>query len=190
MTLKKKYPKEWNKEDILGIFKDLDDYFVKKRETIAVTVIGGVAIVLQDFQERSTNDLDLAPVSDARRLLKACDKLGITAQIVTLVSTVDLNDVERRPLFTGRALTIYGIGAEDLIRLKLERFQKHDPEDIYAIIQKHKLPYERFVQLVSEGKIDFIGRVEEYLVSAQLVVERMYADKFEDFSRRFGLSVP
>lgn len=184
MSVKKKYPKEWNKETILRILRDLDDYFVNRGERVEVVAIGGVAIVLQDFQSRSTNDFDMAPMEDAERLLKACHKLGIDAQVVTLASTVDFHEVERISLFAGKALTLYSVGAEDLIRLKLERFRKHDPEDIYAIIEKENFPYERFVALVKEGKIDFIGRVDEYLVSAQLVVERMYPDKSEDFSRR------
>jgi hypothetical protein len=185
VTLKKKYPKEWDKNTIMEILQDLDDYLARKGEKVVVTAIGGIVIVLQDFQPRSTNDLDVAPVSDADRLLKACEKLGIKAQIVTLSSTVDFNTIERLPLFTGKVLTLYGVGAEDLIRLKLERFKKHDPEDIYAIIRKEKFSYEQFVALVNEGKGCFVGRVEEYLVSAQLVVERMYPDKFDDFSRRF-----
>lgn len=79
-------------------------------------------------------------------------------------------------------------GAEDLIRLKLERFKKHDPEDIYAIIRKEKFSYERFAALVKKGKADYVGRVEEYLVSAQLVVERMYSENCKNFSREFGLT--
>jgi uncharacterized nucleotidyltransferase DUF6036 len=185
---KKKYPKEWDKNTIREILQDLDDYLAAKGEKLTVTAIGGIAIVLQDFQLRSTNDLDLAPVSDAARLLKACVRLGINAQIVTLCTTVDFNEIETTPVFTGVALTLNGVGAEDLIRLKLERFKKHDPEDIYAIIQKEQFPYERFAALVKEGKDYFIGRVEEYLVSAQLVVERMYPEKFAEFSREFGLS--
>lgn len=82
-----------------------------------------------------------------------------------------------------------GIGAEDLIRLKLERFQKHDPEDIYAIIQKEKYPYEGFAALVNDAKNDFIGRVDEYLVSAQIVVQRMYPEKFEAFSQLMRLPI-
>ena len=185
MAAKKKYPKEWNKKTILTIFKDLDDYFSKQGGRVNIIAIGGVAIVLQDFQTRSTNDLDVAPVSDAERLLKACDKLGINAQVVTLASTVDFNDIERIPLFAGRSLIVSGVNAEALIRLKLERFRKQDPEDIYAIIEKEKFPYEKFVALVKDGKTLFMGRVDEYLVSAQLVVERMYPEKFEDFKRLF-----
>lgn len=187
MTVRKKYPKAWDKDTIRRILRDLDDYFVKTGETVEVTALGGIVIVLQDFQPRSTNDIDMAPISDAPRLLEVCDELGITAQVVTLASTVDFNSVEKRRLFAGKALTLYGVGAEDLIRLKLERFKKHDPEDIYAIIRKENLPYERFAAIVNEGKGWFIGRVDEYLVSTQLVVERMYPDKFEEYSRRFGL---
>ncbi len=188
MRAKKKYPREWNKGIIQGILQDLDAELAKKGEAISVTAIGGVAIVLQGFIDRSTNDLDLAPISDALRLLRACERLGIDAQIVTQSSTVDFNVIEKIPLFKGKALEFLGVKGEDLIRLKLERFQKHDPEDIYAIIQKEKFPYERFAELVDEGRVDYIGRVEEYLISAHLVVERMYPDKLEDFSRRFRMS--
>jgi hypothetical protein len=186
MREKKKYPKEWDKKTILEILKDLDDYFVEKGERITVTAIGGIVIVLQGFQPRSTNDLDIAPISNADRLFKACEKLGISAEVVTLCSTVDFNDVQTKPVFSGKALTLNGIGAEDLIRLKLERFRKHDPEDIYAIIEKEKLPFERFVDLVKEGKSYYIGRVDEYLLSARLVVERMFAERLSEFDRLFG----
>lgn len=179
----KKYPREWDKQTILAILQDIDDYFAKRGEKIDVTAIGGVVIVLQDFQARSTNDLDLAPIADAERLLKACKRLGINAQTVTLTSTVDFNEVMRIPLFSGKALSFSGVGTEDLIRLKLERFKKQDPEDIYAIIEKEKFTYERFVALVTEAKEHYIGRMEEYLISAQLVVERMYPDKLENFKR-------
>jgi len=186
MRGKKKYPKEWDKNTILEILQDLDGYFMEKGEKATVTAIGGIVIVLQDFQPRSTNDLDIAPVSDADRLLKACKKLGISAEVVTLCSTVDFNDIRTKPVFTGKALTLNGVGAEDLIRLKLERFRKHDPEDIYAIIEKEKFPFERFVELVREGKSYYIGRVDEYLVSARLVVERMFSERLGEFDRLFG----
>lgn len=187
MTQKKKYPREWNKETIGAILKDLDSYFVKKGKKVSVTAIGGVAIVLQDFMPRSTNDLDLAPVDDAESFLEACSRLKIDAQVVTLSSTVDFKHIGKVLLFNGKALELFGVSGEDLIRLKLERFKKHDPEDIYAIIEKQKFPYERFVDLVKEGKIDFIGRVEEYLLSAQLVVERMYPARLAEFSLTFEM---
>ncbi|HEX5033503.1 MAG TPA: hypothetical protein VFW62_03400, partial [bacterium] len=95
-------------------------------------------------------------------------------------------EIERKKLFSGKALTLYGVGPEDLIRLKLERFRKHDPEDIYAIITAIDFPYEKFVDLVDDAKSYFIGRVEEYLTSAQLVVERMYPEKLSGFSHRYS----
>ena len=187
MAKNRKYPKDWDKQTILTIFADLDTELLKRQKRLSVVAIGGVVIVLQDFQSRSTNDLDIAPISDAEQLLEVCGDLGIHAQVVTLASTVDFTAVQKVRLFSGAALTVDGVGASDLIRLKLERFRKQDPEDIYAIIQKEKFPYDSFAAIVQEGRIDFIGRTEEYLLSAQIVVERMYPEHLEDFKKRFKL---
>ena len=81
---------------------------------------------------------------------------------------------------------VLSVMTEDLIRLKLERFRKQDPEDIYAIIQKEKLSYESFVALVKEGLSYFVGRPEAYQISAQIVVETVYADHIEDFKKHFN----
>lgn len=187
MTTRKKthYPREWNKETIQIILQDLDFHFTKKKKNIEVVVIGGVAIVLQEYQDRATNDFDLAPVSDAGYFLRACEQLGIDAQAITMSTTVDFNDVERIELFRGKSLTVFSVTSEDLIRLKLERFRKQDPEDIYAIIEKERLPYESFAKLVEEGSVIYIGRKENYLTSAQVVVETIYPDRVEDFKRTF-----
>ena len=179
--MKRRYPLEWNKNTILKILEDLDQYFSKQDESVEALVIGGVAIVLQNFQSRSTNDLDLAPVSGADRLLKACEKLNIPAQFVSLTSTVDFNAVEKIVLYEGKSLTLYSVSPTDLIRLKLERFRKHDPEDIYAIIKKKQMVFENFETLACEGATNFVGRTNEYILSAQIVVERMYPNHLDDF---------
>lgn len=186
MTIKREpsYPKEWNKETIQKILRDLDRYFAQKKTKVETVVIGGVAVVLQDFQNRATNDIDIAPVADVKKFLNACRALGIDAQCITLSTTVDFTAIERIPLFRGKALTVFSVTPEDLIRLKLERFRKQDPEDIYAIIQKVSLPYNRFVYLVKEGVSDFVGRRETYLLSAQVVAETMYPDKAEAFKKQ------
>lgn len=178
------YPKEWDKQTIQVILKDLDHTFFLKNKKVEIIAIGGVAIVLQDYQDRSTNDIDIAPLSGSEYFLRTCEELGIKAQSITLATTVDFNDTEKVLLFKGNALTVFSVTAEGLIRLKLERFRKQDPEDIYAIIQKEKLSYEDFVKLVKEGLSYFVGRVETYQISAQIVVETIYPDHIDDFKKR------
>jgi hypothetical protein len=42
------------KEDILQIFQEIDQELAQKKQRIQITVLGGFAIILQDFRERST----------------------------------------------------------------------------------------------------------------------------------------
>ena len=70
---------------------------------------------------------------------------------------------------------------EDLLQLKLERFRKQDPEDIYSIMQKTGVTFEQFFQWVKEGRSYYIGRESEYLLSARIVVERMFPERLSDF---------
>lgn len=75
------------------------------------------------------------------------------------------------------------ISKENLLKLKLERFRKQDPEDIYAIIGKANLSYENFKAIVKDMLPDFIGNPHELLLSAWLVVERMYPNQSLDFKK-------
>lgn len=75
------------------------------------------------------------------------------------------------------------MGIEDSLKLKLERFRKQDPEDIYAIIEKTAFPYEKFKGLVKEMLPDFIGNPRELVLSAWIVVERMYPAQAADFEK-------
>jgi len=178
---RKKYPREWTKETILEIFRDLDRHFKEKNRPVEILTIGGVPIVLQGFQNRSTNDIDLAPVRDSELFLKACHEAGIPGQIVTLCSTVDFNDVDAMLIFRGSFLKVFSVSPGDLIKLKLERFRKQDPEDIYSIMQKTGVTFEQFFQWVKEGRSYYIGRESEYLLSARIVVERMFPERLSDF---------
>lgn len=71
--------------------------------------------------------------------------------------------------------------AEELLKLKLERFRKQDPEDIYAIIEKAGISYDQFKSIAQEMLLFFIGNPRELLLSALIVVERMYPEKQDDF---------
>ena len=84
-------------------------------------------------------------------------------------------------LFRGKALRVQSVTVKDLIKLKLERFYKQDPEDIYAILEKTALPYERFKDIVSDMLPDFIGNPRALLLSAMVVVETVYPQHKADF---------
>ncbi len=181
----KSYPRVWDKETIQEILNDLDHYFLTKNKKLQVLTIGGVSIVLQDYQERATDDIDIIPLHDSDYFIKTCKKLGISVQAVTISSTVDFNEAKRVTLFQGEALTLHSISAGNLISLKLERFTKQDPEDIYAIIRKEKFSYEDFLAIVKEGALNFVGHPQKYLFPAQIVVETMYPDRIEEFKKIF-----
>lgn len=86
-------------------------------------------------------------------------------------------------------LVVESITTEELIKLKLERFRKQDPEDIYAIIEKTSLSYEHYKAVVKEMLQYFVGNVRELILSALIVVEKMYADKKEDFASSFSFKL-
>lgn len=183
----KRYSADLTLPQLETIFRDLDAHFASEKKKIEVLTLGGVAIILQGFRDRSTYDIDLANVGDAVVFAKTCQDFELEVQIVSLASTVDFNDVERLCLFEGECLKVFSVTPKDLIKLKLERFFKQDPEDIYAIVEKTRLSFEEFLELVREGLSYFVGRPEEYQFNAQVVVEQMYPDKISSFKSAIKL---
>lgn len=175
--------------DIPALFHTINDALAQKRQTAHITVVGGFAILLQGFRERATLDIDITAGHDATLFAATCATLNIPVDIVTIASTVDLTNTKTITKYTGKHLTVDTVLAEDLIRMKLERFTKHDPEDIYAIIDHTKLSYAQFATVVQEMLIDYIGRPQELRLSAQLVVERKYPEQLTAFAtamKRWG----
>lgn len=170
-----------SKADALQLLQSIDRVFVKKKQRVAVTVLGGLAIILQDFRARSTLDIDIAPTRDAEQFVDACRTLGVPVDVVTIATTVDLVHAPTVVVYTGKALTVAAIEARDLIKLKLERFYKQDPEDVFAIITHIRLAYLHFAEIVCDMLIDFIGNPRSVVLSAQEVVERMYPEHLGEF---------
>jgi len=79
------------------------------------------------------------------------------------------------------------VTSEDLIKLKLERFRKQDPDDIYSIIDKTKLSYENFKNLVQEMLPYYIGNPRSVLLSASEIVERTYPSHLQDFKKQLKI---
>lgn len=182
MKMKKRYAPV-TKDEILSLFAKIDALLTSRHQEMAITVLGGVSIILQGIRDRATADIDIVPSQAANRFVTACAEFGIPVDIVTVASTVDLPHAPKVKLFEGTSLRVDSITLEDLIKLKLERFRKHDPEDIYAMLEKKAVSYEHFKGLVQDMLPDFIGNPREILLSAFIVVERMYPEKGGDFKR-------
>lgn len=166
-----------------GLYHKMETILAEKKQTIKIVVIGGLAIIAQGFRERATLDIDIAQNRDADLFIQICDRLSIPVDVITVSSTVDLNRAPTKNIFFGKYLILEAITAPDLIKLKLERFYKQDPDDIYAIIQKTRMHYDAFKLLILDMLPDFIGNPRGLILSAQLVVERIFPESVEDFKK-------
>ncbi len=165
------------KQRLLQFLQEIDRAAITP---LHITVLGGASILLLDFRERVTVDIDIAATPDARIFQKLSTAKGIPVDIVTVSSTVDLLRCPTTIAFKGRRLVIYSVTAEDLLKLKLERFHKHDPEDIYSILDHLNLPFERFKAIALDMLPDFIGNPRTLALSICLVVERRYPNHIEE----------
>jgi len=177
----------FSREDFLEFFKKLDGELQKIDETLELIILGGAAITLLNIKERATHDLDIAPNqfnSAVEKIIKVLSlKSGIIVQQVTVSSTVDFIHGDKEKIFEGRALHVQSISPQDLIKSKLERFLKQDPEDIYAIIEKTRLSYASFSLLVNEMLVDYVGNTNRLMLQAAVVVEQMYPGDIEVFKK-------
>lgn len=175
--------REMKKEDLLIALEQIDVALSKAHTPCEVTLVGGAAIVLQNFRERATHDLDIAATKDASTFVACCQKVGLPVDVISMASTVDFQEAPKVTLSRGKALTVHAVTARDLVKLKLERFYKQDPEDIYAIIEKTSLAYEDFKSLVKEMTSYFVGDQRKLILSAGVVVETKFPTFAESFHR-------
>lgn len=167
--------------DVVSAFEKLDEALSKKAKKMKITVLGGVSILLLGMRDRVTADIDVAATSDAAEFQQMCVTMGIRVDIITIASTVDLAHCATVNVFKGNDLTIDSVVPKDLLKLKLERFYKQDPEDIYAIIKHEVMSFEEFSSIVKDMLPDYIGNVRQLIISAQIVVEQMWPDRAEEF---------
>ncbi|MDO8519373.1 MAG: DUF6036 family nucleotidyltransferase [Deltaproteobacteria bacterium] len=164
------------KNEIPLLFEKIDIELGKQKRKVRVTVLGGFAVILQGYRERATLDIDIAPDADANLFSQVCRSLNIPVDIVTVTSTVDLAHTATARVFSGAFLVVDAVKGEDLIRLKLERFRKQDPEDIYAMIDSMQLSYEKFEEMVKDMLIDYVGNPQNLILSAEEIVQRKYPE--------------
>ncbi len=186
---KNKKNKELTRKDFVDFFDRFETELGSKKTTASYVILGGAALVLLDFIERSTEDLDIAkPFGDRELLLEAAEKFGIKIDWVTQCTTVDFEECPKEMVYSGNWLKVSSLNPRDLLKSKLERFQKQDPQDINAILTKLPLGYEEFKKIFSEMLQDFVGNQDQLKMKARTVVERKFPDQAKDFYRTFKLS--
>ena len=127
--------KKIERDDLLKNFQKVDTFLNKQNQKLRIIAIGGVSIILQGFRDRATLDIDIVNNQDAVRFQKICFKLGMDVDIITVASTVDFQNAPTIILFQGKRLTVDSVTPQDLVKLKLERFRKQDPEDGFEGLQ-------------------------------------------------------
>lgn len=159
------------REDLVATLVQLDGLLTQKTE---VVLLGAGALLMLNIRQRATMDIDIANVKDAVHFLGAAKKLGVQVDIVTVPTTVDFNHCPTRPVFEGQYLRVFSVTEGDLIKLKLERYRKQDPEDIDEIIRKTGFTYGAYRQIVSEALQNFVGNRKVFILSALLAGENHY----------------
>lgn len=174
-----------DREGIKNLFIRIDNELKNLQKKVTITLLGGVAIIMQGIRDRATLDFDVAPTKDALLFKKICENINIQVDIVTVASTVDIVHAEASIIYQGKYLVARVILPKDLLRLKLERFFKQDPEDIYAIINYLSLPYEAFKEIILDILPDYIGNARTLLLSALQVVQVKYHSHEKEFESEF-----
>lgn len=169
-------------EDVVGVFKKLDKELQNSSKKMKIKILGGASILLLGMRERVTADIDVAATGDAGEFQKICAKMGIEVDIITVASTVDLAHCASLKVFQGKSLTVESVTPTDLLKLKLERFYKQDPEDIYAVIKHEFMSFDEFKVIIKEMLPDYIGDIRQLIVSAQIVVEQMWPAHIDEFN--------
>jgi hypothetical protein len=162
------------KLQLMHLLENIDTDLSGQETSLEVTILGGASIILMGIRERATADIDIVAGTHTAEFELSCRRHGITVDVVTIASTVDLHHCPTVTVFRGKHLEVKSVTATDLIKLKLERFRKQDPEDIYAIIQHEQMTYESFRDIVLDMLTDFIGNPRELTLSTRIVVEQIF----------------
>lgn len=170
--------KELTKQALKAALQKIDeDLTTKKEKPLKIVLLGAASILMLDIRTRGTTDIDIAAVFDAQRFRKKAEKLGFRVDIVSVSTTVDFSETDTREVFRGKTLCALSVNEQDLLKLKLERFRKHDPDDIAAIIKKFNIDYVTFKNIALEAARDFVGEPKRFSLQILAAAERHYSEE-------------
>lgn len=79
-----------------------------------------------------------------------------------------------------------GLNPVDLLKTKIERYAKQDPQDIDAILAAHPLSETDFFHLAKEMLIDFVGNQRTLRVTLEIIAEKHFGASAAEKIKKHG----
>lgn len=169
------------KEDLLSRLDRLDEdssYVFSEENRFKIVIVGGCALVLQDYIKRSTHDIDALLVS--KELTGILSKYDIDIRVSAYSCNFPYNFEDRllKLDIGGRRIDFYTVSLEDIVISKLYSNRLKDKIDIENDNVLNELNWELLDILVND----------EMEVKASSLNNRTYSElkqSYEDYKRRF-----
>lgn len=142
-----------------------------------LVIVGGGALILQQYISRATHDVDAISVSP--ELLELLEKYDINCRVQTYINNFPYNYEDRLvPLFQGRKIDFFTASLEDIVVAKLYSLRPADQSDIES---------DEVLRRLDWGLLERLA-LEENEARASALNDRNYADfkaSYEAYVRRF-----
>lgn len=170
-----------NKIELFSRLDRLDEdtsYLFSEENRFKVVIVGGSALVLQDYIKRSTYDIDALIVS--KELTELLTKYDIDLRVSAYICNFPYNFEDRLLKLDvgGRRIDFFTLSLEDIVISKLYSSRIKDTIDIESEDILKKLNWELLEILV----------IDESEVKASALNDRTYSElkqSYEEYKRRF-----
>ena len=169
------------RDNLIKQLQHLDEdaaLLINTTERLHLVLVGGGALVLQNYLSRATNDLDALNASQQLQPLVA--KHGINSQVSAFVHNFPYNYEDRLVLvFEGKAIDAYAAALEDIVIAKLYANRLVDRSDI----ESHDV-----LVALDWGLLDLLA-FDPQEARASALNDRVYSEflaNYLDSKERFG----
>ena len=168
---------EISKDEILRRLKSLDEdagLLFDNAEHFKLIIVGGGALILQEYISRATHDIDVISVSEPLKELLA--RYDINCQVLAFLDTFS-NDYESRAkrILKGERIEFFTAALEDIVIAKLHAMRDTDKLDIEV---------EAIVSRLDWKLLDTLAKnIEESSLNERRYKEFRYF--YDDYVRRF-----
>ena len=127
-----------NKKKILSRFRKTDEVLALlfPEDKVTLYVAGGIGCMLIDASIRPTMDFDFIDQGLSAKYLRVLNTLG-DIDFIDISVTAMADDFQERAVlsYRGSSLSVYTVSAEDIIVMKLNRYNGRDSEDITKLLR-------------------------------------------------------